>query len=86
MAVAQGGNCPLSELNAVVVKHGVTLVGYAVLPAMVPTDASAMYARNVLNFVNLLADPKTGALAMDRSDEIVAGALVCTDGALVPPA
>jgi NAD(P) transhydrogenase subunit alpha len=83
LAVRQGGNCPLSELDRVVVKHGVKLVGYGSLPALVPTDASAMYARNLLHFVNLLVDPKTGALKMDRNDEIIAGALVCADGARV---
>jgi NAD(P) transhydrogenase subunit alpha len=83
MAVRQGGNCPLSELDKVVVRHGVKIVGYGTLPAMVPTDASAMYARNLLNFVNLLVDPKTGELKLDRADEIIAGAIVCADGAVV---
>ena len=44
-------------------------------------DASALYARNLLNFVNLLVDPKTGELKLDRSDEIIAATLVCSDGA-----
>jgi NAD(P) transhydrogenase subunit alpha len=83
LAVQQGGNCPLSELDKVVVKHGVRIVGYGTLPAMVATDASAMYARNLLHFVNLLADPKSGTLNIDRNDEIIAGALVCADGVLV---
>jgi NAD(P) transhydrogenase subunit alpha len=86
MAVRQGGNCPLSELDKVVVKHGVKIVGYGTLPAMVPTDASAMYARNLLNFVNLLVDAKTGELKLDRGDEIIAGSIVCADGAMVAPA
>ena len=47
------------------------------LPAMLAADASALYARNVLAFVNLLVDPKTGALNVNRADEIIAGALVC---------
>jgi H+-translocating NAD(P) transhydrogenase subunit alpha len=46
-------------------------------------DSSALYARNVLHFVNLLVDPKTGELKMDRSDEIIAATLVCIDGAAV---
>jgi len=66
-----------------VVKHGVKIVGYATLASMVATDASALYARNLLNFVNLLVDPKTGELKLDRSDEIIAGALVCIDGGVV---
>jgi NAD(P) transhydrogenase subunit alpha len=80
MAAEQGGNCPLTERDTVVVKHGVKLVGYSNLPAMLAADASALYARNVLAFVNLLIDPKTGALNINRSDEIIAGALVTMNG------
>jgi H+-translocating NAD(P) transhydrogenase subunit alpha len=85
LAVEQGGNCPLTERDRVVVKHDVTLVGYSNLPAMVAADASALYARNVLAFVNLLIDPKTGALTVNRDDEIIAGALACADGRIVMP-
>jgi H+-translocating NAD(P) transhydrogenase subunit alpha len=83
LAAGYGGNCPLTELNAVVVRHGVTIVGHGTLPAMIATDASAMYARNLLHFVNLLADPTTGALTLNRGDDIIAGALICADGAVV---
>ena len=83
LAVEQGGNCPLTEKDRVVVKHGVKLVGYSNLPAMLAADASALYARNVLAFVNLLVDAKTGALNINRQDEIIAGALVAIDGAVV---
>jgi NAD(P) transhydrogenase subunit alpha len=48
LAAAQGGNCPLTEPDRVVVKDGVTIIGYTNLPAMVAADASALYARNVL--------------------------------------
>ena len=48
---------------------------------MLAADSSALYARNLLNFFNLLVDPKSGELKLDRSDEIIAGALVCIDGA-----
>jgi NAD(P) transhydrogenase subunit alpha len=80
MAVEQGGNCPLAELDKTVVKHGVQIIGIANLPALVPADASALYARNLLNFLNLLLDPKTGQLKLDREDEIIAGSLVCIGG------
>lgn len=83
LAVEQGGNCPLSEPDKVVVKHGVRIVGWTNLPAMLPADASALYARNLLNFINLLVDTKTGELNLDREDEIIAGSLVCIDGAAV---
>jgi NAD(P) transhydrogenase subunit alpha len=81
LAVEQGGNCALSEAGCVVVKHGVRIVGHANLPAMLPADSSALYARNVHSFLSLLLDPTTGALHIDRDDEIVAGSLVCIDGA-----
>lgn len=81
LAVEQGGNCPLSERDRVVTKHGVKLVGHSNLPAMLAADSSALYARNLLNLFNLLVDPKSGELKLDRSDEIIAGALVCIDGA-----
>ena len=74
LAVERGGNCPLSEPGKVVEKHGVTLVGLTNLPALVPTDASALYARNLLDFMKLIVD-KSGALAIQREDEIVAACM-----------
>ena len=46
-------------------------------------DASALYARNLLNFMDLLVDPKSGQLTLNREDEIIAGALVCIGGEVV---
>jgi H+-translocating NAD(P) transhydrogenase subunit alpha len=80
MAVEQGGNCPLSELDKTVVKHGVTLIGIANLPALVAADASALYARNLLNFLGLMLDAKTGEFSINREDEIIAGTLLCMNG------
>ena len=82
MAVEQGGNCPLSEKDKTVVKHGVHLIGYANLPAMAAADASALYARNLLNFLGLMLDAKTGAFEINREDEVVAGALLAINGEL----
>lgn len=84
LAAEAGGNCPLTELNQTVVKYGVTLVGESNLPGTVATDASALYARNLLNFLNLLCDPKNGgALNINREDDIIAGSLIAIDGAVV---
>ena len=83
MAVEQGGNCPLSEKDKVVVKHGVHLIGYSNLPAMAAADASALYARNLLNFLGLMLDMKTGQFNLNREDEVVAGALLAINGELV---
>jgi NAD(P) transhydrogenase subunit alpha len=82
LAVERGGNCPLSEIDQVVEKHGVAIIGYSNIPAMVPTDASALYARNVLDFMKLITDPE-GQLAIQREDEIIAACLMCTDGNLL---
>jgi NAD(P) transhydrogenase subunit alpha len=83
MAIEQGGNCPLTERDRIVLKHGVKLIGISNLPALVAADASALYARNLLNFMNLLVDPKSGELKLNREDEIIAGSLVCTNGEVV---
>ena len=83
LAVEQGGNCALTERDRVATKHGVLLVGYSNLPAMVAADASALYARNLLSFANLLLDPSTGELEIDRTDDIIGASLVCIDGAPV---
>lgn len=83
MAVEAGGNCPLSELGKTVVKHGVHLIGVANLPGLVAADASALYARNLLNFLNLILDAQTGELKINREDEIIDGSLVCMAGEVI---
>jgi H+-translocating NAD(P) transhydrogenase subunit alpha len=82
MAAEQGGNCPLTEPDRVAVKHGVTLIGYTNFPAMVAADASALYARNLLDFLKLIAD-KEGRLSINMDDEIVAACLMCRGGELI---
>ena len=74
-----GGNCPLSEADKTVVKHGVTIVGETNLAALVAADASALYARNVLDFLKLIVT-KEGALKIDLEDDIVAACRVTHDG------
>jgi len=79
LAVSQGGNCPLSELGKTVQKHGVFIVGEPNLATLVPADASALYARNVLDFLKLIVG-KDDQLLIDRADEILAATLVCAGG------
>jgi len=83
MAVESGGNCPLSEIDKIVVKHGVHLIGIANLPGLVAADSSALYARNLMNFLNLMFDADSGEFKLNREDEIIAGTLVCIDGEAV---
>ena len=80
LAVEQGGNVEGIERGRTVVKHGVKLIGQENLPATVATDASALYARNLYNFLVLMLDPKSGEFKLDRGDEIIAGTLVCMQG------
>jgi NAD(P) transhydrogenase subunit alpha len=85
LAVEQGGNCPLSEYGKTVVKHGVTLIGPANMPSRVAVDASAMYAKNLLNFLTPMIDRETKALKINWDDEIVRGCLVVREGEVVHP-
>ena len=90
IAVAQGGNCELSELGKVVKKHGVTLVGEGNLPATVPTHATELYARNVLQVVqHLVPTPKAEEeggevpplqVVLDFEDEITDGSVAIHAG------
>jgi NAD(P) transhydrogenase subunit alpha len=82
LAAQQGGNCAATVADAAVVAHGVTIIGHTNLPALVAADATTLYARNMLSFLNLLVDPASGALHVDRTDEIVSATLVCAEGAL----
>ncbi|MEY4882277.1 MAG: hypothetical protein RIS34_131 [Pseudomonadota bacterium] len=77
-----GGNCPISEADKTVVKYGVTLVGETNLPALVAADASALYARNVLDFLKLIIT-KEGALKVDMEDDIVAACLMAQGGSVL---
>ncbi len=79
MAVDQGGNCPLSEPGKTVIKHGVHIIGEGNLAALVAADASALYARNVLDFLKLIVDAE-GKLVINREDDIVAATLLCSGG------
>ena len=81
LAAEQGGNCELTEPGKIVVKHGVTIVGAVNLPAAIPTDASMMYAKNVLNLLkHLYPGPEA---VPDFSDEITKGACITRGGQIV---
>jgi NAD(P) transhydrogenase subunit alpha len=75
----KGGNCPLAEADKVVTKHGVTIAGYTNLASMLASDASALYARNLLDFMKLIVT-KEGTLNIDLTDDIVAATLLTRDG------
>ncbi len=72
LAAANGGNCPLTEADKVVVKHGVTLVGHTNYPSMVPSDASAFYGGNIMNLLNIMVEKTDEGLVLKdlEADEI----------------
>ncbi|HEY6455881.1 MAG TPA: Re/Si-specific NAD(P)(+) transhydrogenase subunit alpha [Steroidobacteraceae bacterium] len=86
LAAETGGNTALTRADEVVQVHGVTIMGYTNLPGRLAVDSSALYARNLFNFIGLVVDKKTGTLAIDWNDEIIQGSLVTRDGAVVHPA
>jgi len=81
LAVEMGGNCALAEAGKTVEAHGVKIVGHKNVPSRLATDASALYARNLVHFITPLV--KDGALDIDFEDEIIAQSLVTKDGAIV---
>ena len=85
LAVEAGGNCPLSEPGQVVVKHDVTIVGYTNYPSRIAVDASALYARNLYNFLAPFAKKEGGGLELNWDDELVKGTLLTRDGKVVHP-
>ncbi|MBL4622278.1 MAG: Re/Si-specific NAD(P)(+) transhydrogenase subunit alpha [Immundisolibacteraceae bacterium] len=85
MAAANGGNCPLSEPDKVVTRHGVVLIGETNLPGLLPADASNFYGRNLSNLLELLlSTDESGAtqIGLDLEDEIIDGCLLVFEGKL----
>jgi H+-translocating NAD(P) transhydrogenase subunit alpha len=73
------GNCPLTQADKVIDVNGVKIVGYTNLASMVAADASALYSRNLLDFMKLIVD-KEAKLAIPSDDDIVTACLMCRDG------
>lgn len=84
MAIEAGGNCELSE-EGIVETGGVSIVAHPNLPSRIAEDASALYAKNLLNFLTPLVDEETKSLKLDLEDEIIQGTQLTRDGAVVHP-
>jgi NAD(P) transhydrogenase subunit alpha len=76
------GNCPLTQADKIVEVNGVKIVGYTNLASMVAADASALYARNLIDFMKLIVD-KDAKLLIPADDDIVTACLMCRDGQAV---
>ena len=83
LAVEQGGNCPLSEPNKVVDRSGVQIIGCTNLASRVAIDASALFAKNLLNIVTPLINSSENKIEINMQDEIIVGSMITKDGKIV---
>jgi NAD(P) transhydrogenase subunit alpha len=88
MAAEQGGNCELTEPGQVVVKHGVTIIGYTDLPSRLARQSSTLYAANLFRLAEELCRKKDGVFDVNMDDEVIRGTTVVKEGRITwpPPA
>lgn len=82
IAAATGGNTPFTKNNETVVHNGVTIIGNSNLPATMPSDASKLYGKNILNFLQLITTNE-GALNLNWEDDLVKGSCITHGSAIV---
>ncbi len=85
LAAEQGGNCTLTKPGEIVEVKGVTIIGLFNIPSRLSADASALYAKNLLNYLTPLMDKESKQLAVNWQDEIVAASTLVHGGAIVHP-
>lgn len=85
LAVEQGGNCAMSQPGQIIEVDGVKIVGHRNVPSRLAADASALYARNIYNFVAAYHDKEQKAFVLKPDDEIVKAMLLTHDGKIVHP-
>lgn len=85
LAAEQGGNCELTEPGTKTVKHGVTIIGFTDLPSRLPTQASTLYANNIVNLLTDMTPEKDGQLVVNVEDKVVRGSLVTHEGEVMWP-
>ena len=88
LAAEQGGNCELTERDQVVVKNGVSIIGYTDLPSRLAAQSSQLYGTNLRHLLTDLTPEKDGEIVVDMEDEVIRGATVCIGGETTwpPPA
>jgi len=88
LAAEQGGNCELTEADKVVVRNGVSIIGYTDLPSRLATQASQLYGTNLRHLLTELSPEKNGEIDVNMDDEVIRGVTVCKDGETTwpPPA
>ena len=88
LAAETGGNCELTEADQVIVRDGVTIIGYTDLPSRLSAQSSQLYATNLRHLITELCPEKDGEIVVDMEDEVIRGATICIDGETTwpPPA
>jgi len=88
LAAEQGGNCALTEKQKVVVKHGVSIIGYTDLPSRMAAQSSQLYATNLKHLLSELCPKKDGIIDINLDDEVIRGTTVIKEGKVIwpPPA
>ncbi len=85
LAAEQGGNCELTEKDAVVVKHGVTIIGYSNLPSRLANQSSQLYSTNLRHLLTELCPTKDGIINVNMEDEVIRGTTVIKEGKITWP-
>jgi len=88
LAAEMGGNCKLTEADKVVIKHGVTIIGYTDLPSRLATQSSQLYSTNLRHLLTELTPEKNGEIDINMEDEVIRGATIIKEGEITwpPPA
>ncbi len=82
LAASTGGNCELTKDNETVVEHGVTIIGQSNYPSLMPVDASKMFGKNILNFLEVLINEE-GELKLNFDDDIIKGTCITHEGEII---
>ena len=85
LAAEQGGNCELTEKDAVVVKHRVTIIGYSNLPSRLANQSSQLYSTNLRHLLTELCPSKDGVINVNMEDEVIRGTTVIKEGKITWP-
>ncbi len=85
LAAEQGGNCALTEKDEVVIKHGVTIIGYSNLPSRLANQSSQLYATNLRHLLTELCPEKNGTINVNMDDEVIRGTTVIKEGKITWP-
>ncbi len=85
LAAEQGGNCDYTQPGEVVVRSGVTIIGYTDLPSRLPTQSSQLYGTNLRHFLTDLTPKKDGNIVVNMEDDVIRGATVINQGNITWP-